>query len=166
MVMVNHAPIVAITALALVVPCVAQAQSPPRRLMIGANMTFDVSDGRVESERIGVQLHVPIVRSVEFVPQLTHFVSKPAWQAVMTARVRPRLLGSLFSVGAGIQFTHFQWGNGASGCNSCSRMETLAVIAVGVSQWWSVGPFGEVHFVDILGGLAGADVVLGMKLRV
>jgi hypothetical protein len=151
--------------LALLIPCAAQAQSPSRSMKVGVHAAFDVSDGRVEEERVGVQVHLPITGSVEFVPQFSYFLSLPGWRANFTARVRPRALGSLFTIGSGVSISQFDFGCAVPGCDaSTAEVIALAVIGLDVPQW-SLGPFGELHLLDILGGNVSATVMLGVKAR-
>ncbi len=159
--MITRARIAAIAMLVLIVPGAVQGQVPSRSMTIGVHTAFDISDGRVEEERVGVQVHLPITGSLEFVPQFSYFLSLSGWRANFTVRVRPRALGSLLSIGSGVSISQFDFGGDASR----GTVRALAVIGLDVPRW-SLGPFGELHFLNILGGQVNSDVVLGVKARI
>ena len=73
--MKNRARIIGVMMLTLIATSEVRAQVSPRSTTIGVHMAFDVSDGRVEEERVGVQAHLPIAGSFEFVPQVSYFLS-------------------------------------------------------------------------------------------
>ena len=159
--MITRARIAAIAMLTFIVTSEVQAQVSRRSTTIGIHAAFDVSDGRVESERVGIQAHLPIARSFEFVPQFSYFLSASGWRANFTVRVRPRALGSLLSIGSGASISQFDFGGDASR----GTVRAIAVIGLDVPRW-SLGPFGELHFLNILGGHVSSDVVLGVKARI
>ena len=164
--MKNRARIIGTMMLTFIVTSEVQAQVSRRSTTIGIHAAFDVSDGRVESERVGIQAHLPIARSFELVPQFSYFLSTSGWRANLTARVRPRVLGSLLSIGSGVSISEFDLVCAQPGCDGFTRtIRALAVVAIDV-QRWSLGPFGELHLLNILGNHVNADVVLGIKTRI
>ena len=163
--MKNRARIIGTIILAFIGTSEVQAQVTRRSTTIGIHAAFDVSDGRLESERLGIQAHFPIGRSFELVPQFSYFLSLSGWRANLTARGRPTALGSLLSIGSGVSVSEFDFACAQPGCDGFTRtIRALAVIGFDVPQW-SLGPFGELHLL-ILGNHVNSDVVLGIKTRI
>ena len=164
--MQNGARIIGTVTLTFIVTSGVQAQVSRRSTTIGLHTAFDVSDGRVEEERVGIQAHLPIGGSFEFAPQFSYFLSFSGWRANLTARVRPRALGSLLSIGSGVSISEFDLACVQPRCDRFTRtMQALAIIGFDVPRW-SLGPFGELHVLNILGKHVSGDVVLGIKTRI
>lgn len=152
----RYAGVVVLAIATVVVPAVARGQLPSKPVVLGVHLAFDASDGRVEEERIGAQIHLPILDPVEIVPQFSFFlVTRQIWRTNVSARIRPDVLGSLVSVGYGIAISR----NAAT-----TSVRDLVVVSIDTHRW-TVEPFAEFHLLDVIGGAFSADIVLGLKMR-
>jgi hypothetical protein len=156
---------------------ISTAEAQAARFQVGLHGGFDLSDGDVEGERVGVQASIPLVWLLTANPVFGYLYNWPehprdffegsAWQSYLTVRVHPFGSDSFLGVGYGFTLAYVSLRT-TTGTYSDSDTDAtdVAVIALTLPTW-RVRPFAELYLIDLLEhSSVGANLLFGLNLRI
>jgi hypothetical protein len=163
--------------LSSLVPAGVQAQAPGH-FLVGVHGGFNVTEGNVDDERIGVQGSIPVVWRLTVNPAFSYLYNYPddptgffegsAWETYFTLRVQPLGNDSFLSLGYGFTVVHASL-HTTDGSFSDSDTDGTDIGVIGFTlPKGRVRPFAELYLIDLLErqSAVGGHLLFGVNLRI